>query len=133
MSLLEGPVYKALQEFEITDSNYSHAVKILKKRFGNEQTIIRTRMKALVNIEGNKIMKTSELRGLYDNVNVHIHGLESLGISYDKYGCLLVPVILKRMPEDINLIVAWSTMNEVQGIKETLDVLVNGYYKIKMA
>ena len=62
-------------------------------------------MKALLNIEGHKNMKTDELRELYDNVNVHIRGLEALGISSDKYGCLLIPVILKSMPEDINLIV----------------------------
>ena len=106
MSVLEGPAYMALQGFEISQENYPKAMKMLKERFGNPQTIIGTHMKALVSLEGHPNMKTSELRALFDNINVHIRGLESLGISSDQYGCLLVPVILKRMPEDINLQVA---------------------------
>ena len=91
MGLLQGPAYKALQGFEVTDGNYSHPKEILEKRFGNQQTIIGTHMKALLNIEGHKNMITEEL---------------ALGTPPDKYGCLLIPVILKSMPEDINLIVA---------------------------
>ena len=121
MSLLEGPAYKALQGFEVTDGNYSHAKETLEKRFGNQQTIIGTHMKALLNIEGHKNMKTDELRELYDNFNVHIRGLEALGISSDKYGCLLIPVILKSMPEDINLIVARNTSRDIWDITETMD------------
>jgi len=47
MSLLEGPAYKALQGFEVTDDNYDHAKETLQKRFGNQQTTIGTHMKAL--------------------------------------------------------------------------------------
>jgi len=64
-----------------------------------------------------------ELRELYDNANVHIHGLEALGISSDQYGCLLIPVILKSMPEDINLIVARNISQEVWNIKETMEII----------
>ena len=123
MSLLEGPAYKALQGFEVTDENYNHAKETLQKRFGNQQTIIGTHMKALLSIEGHKNMKTTELRELYDNVNVHIRGLEALGISSDKYGCLLIPVILKSMPEEINLIVARNTSQDVWNIKETMEII----------
>ena len=123
MSLLEGPAYKALQGFEVTDENYDHAKETLQKRFGNQQTIIGTHMKALLSIEGHKNMKMMELRELYDNVNVHIRGLEALGISSDQYGCLLIPVILKSMPEDINLIVARNTSQDVWNIKETMEII----------
>jgi len=123
MSLLEGPAYKALQGFEVTDDNYDHAKETLQKRFGNQQTTIGTHMKALLSIEGHKNMKTTELRELYDNVNVHIRELEALGISLDIYGCLLIPVILKSMPEDINLIVARNTSQDVYNIKETMEII----------
>ena len=123
MSLLEGPAYKALQGFDVTDENYDHAKETLQKRFGNLQTIIGTHMKALLSIEGHKNMKTTELRELYDNVNVHIRELEALGISLDIYGCLLIPVILKSMPEDINLIVARNTSQDVYNIKETMEII----------
>ena len=55
---------------------------------------MKAHMKALISIEGHKNMKTIELRELYDNVDIHVLGPESLGISLDKYGCLLIPVIL---------------------------------------
>jgi len=78
-------------------------------------------MKALLSIEGYKNMDTAELRKLYDNVNVHIRGLEALGISSDKYRCLLIPVTLKTMPKDINLIVARNTSQDVWNIKENME------------
>ena len=123
MSLLEGPAYKALQGFEVTDEKYAHAKETSEKRFGNQQTIIGTHMKALLSIEGHKNMKTAELRELYHNDNVHIRGLEALGISSDKYGCLLIPVILTSMPEDINLIVARNTSQDVWNITETMETI----------
>ena len=123
MSLLEGPAHKALQEFEVTDENYAHAKETLEKRFCNQQTISGTHMKALLSIEGHKNMNTAELRELYDNVNVHIRGLKALGISSDKYGCLLIPVILKSMPEEINLIVARNTSRDVWNITETMETI----------
>ena len=98
MSLLEGPADQALQGFEVTDENYDDAKETLQKRFGSQQTIIGTHMKALLSIEGHKNMKTMEVRELYDNVNSHIRGLEALGISSDQYGCLLILVTLKSMP-----------------------------------
>ena len=92
MSLVEGPVCKALQGFDVTDESYDHEKETLQKRFGNQQTIVGTHMKALLSIEGHKNMKRTELRELHYNANVHIHRLEALCISSDKYGYLLTLV-----------------------------------------
>ncbi|GBM17773.1 hypothetical protein AVEN_140282-1 [Araneus ventricosus] len=43
------------------------------------------------------------LRNLYDQLEVNIRGLESLGISPDSYSCLLFPIIMKAIPPDLAL------------------------------
>ena len=47
---------------------------------------------------------------------VHVRGLESLGVSAEKYGSLLVPVIISRLPEEIALEVARKTSDNVWNI-----------------
>ena len=45
------------------------------------------------------------LRAIYDKIEINVRGLQSLGIKPDQYGCLLVPVIMSKVPEDIRLII----------------------------
>lgn len=59
------------------------------------------------------------LRSFYDNMETHIRGLESLGKSQDTYGDLLVPVILSKLPDEVNRNLArgrqgkeWSIKNQ---------------------
>ena len=54
---------------------------------------------------------------------VHVRGLESLGVSSEKYGSLLVPVIISRMPEDIALQVARKTSEDAWNIREIMDII----------
>jgi len=50
-SLLEGPAYEAKSGPKLTAVNYSEALVILKKRFGNKKHIIDKYMQVLVNVE----------------------------------------------------------------------------------
>ena len=79
----------------LTNANYEKAVELLQKRFGNRQIVISSHMEALTRIP--KIMSISEvkrLRSLYDTVESHVRGLESMDISPDMYGCFLTPIIM---------------------------------------
>ena len=44
------------------------------------------------------------LRHLYDECEIQIRSLESMGVHSDTYGCLLCPVLLQLLPEDIALL-----------------------------
>lgn len=123
VSLLEGPAYKALQGLDVTDENYGHAIEILKTRFGRTQQIISAHMTELLNLQNFSNDRTNDLRSIYDNINVHIRGLESLGVSSERYGCLLVPVIMKRMPNEIALQVARKTSEDVWDINEIMEII----------
>ncbi|MEO0686947.1 MAG: DUF1759 domain-containing protein, partial [Cyanobacteria bacterium J06649_11] len=61
-----------------------------------------------------------QLRAMYDKIEVNVRGLQSLGIKPDQYGCLLVPVIMSKVPEDIRLIILRQFSSE----KWTFEVLL---------
>ena len=76
-------------------------------------------MQALLKLQSCENEKITDLRVIYETIMVHIRGLESLGISSDKYGSLLIPVIISRMPEDIALQVTQQT-SRVYGVSMRL-------------
>ena len=43
------------------------------------------------------------LKELYDNVESNVQALENLGVSYEQFGSLLIPIILENFPNMIKL------------------------------
>ena len=80
-------------------------------------------MKELLHLQNFPNKTTGQLRAIYDGIYVHIRGLESLGVSSEKYGCLLLPVIMSRMPGEISIQVARKTSEEVWNIMEIMEVI----------
>ena len=99
------------------------AVQLLMERFGKTQHIISAHMQSLLKLQSFQNDKLSDIRSIYDTIMVHVRGLESLGVSSEKYGSLLVPVIISRMPEDIALQVARKTSEDVWNIREIMDII----------
>ncbi len=120
---LEGPAFKAVEGLEIIEANYEKAVEILKTRFGNSQQIISTHMQQLLNLQSHPNDRVNHLRSIYDNIMIHIRGLESLGIASEKYGSLLIPLIISRMPGEIALQVARKTSEDIWQINEIMDII----------
>ena len=103
----EGAAYQAIAGLELTNDNYEVAVNVLKQRFGQRQDILNAHMDALLYINTvHKNAEISELRKFYDTVETHSKGLQSLGVDEQAYGTVLVNVLLKRLPEDIQLIIS---------------------------
>lgn len=65
--------------------------------------------------------RPSSLRFLYDKVSVHVRGLSSLGVLFQEYGTLLIPIIVSKLPNKIQLEIAGKSTNEVWKINELLD------------
>ena len=70
-----------------------------------------------------------KLRQLYDTIEVHVRGLQSLDISSETYGMLLVPVLLSKIPEEIRLIIGrkvkddtWDLDTLTTNLKEEIDL-----------
>ena len=78
-------------------------------------------MDALLQVEAViSSQNTRALRRLFDNINCHVHSLRSLGIESDSYGNLLCPVLLNKIPADLQLIVSCK----VSAAEWNLDLLM---------
>ena len=47
--------------------------------------------------------KAAQVRALYDKINVHVRGLNSVGMEPHDYGKFLIPVIMSKLLQDVNL------------------------------
>ena len=75
----------------------------------------------------------SSLRLLYDSVETHIRGLESLGKKTETYGDILVPIIQKKLPNGIKKNLArqngnkeWPLDNLRKAILNEIEILEAG-------
>eukprot|EP00795_Rhopilema_esculentum_P014292 gene14292-5330_t len=103
-SLLEGPAETAISGIQITGANYNEAIDILRQRFAQKQVIINAHMETLLNLQ--KVSSDRDLkafRKLFDTIEVNVRSLKSLGIDFEQYGALLVPVLMSKIPDEIRL------------------------------
>ena len=106
-SLLERSAREAVSGLALTAANYRQAIETLKKRFGCKQLIVNKHMDALLQVEAvTSSQNTRGLRKLLDSVNSHIHSLQSLGVEPGSYSSLLCPVLVNKLPSDLQLLIS---------------------------
>ena len=106
-SLLERSAREAVSGLALTAANYRQAIEMLKKRFGCKQLIVNKHMDALLQVEAvTSSQNTRALRKLLDSVNSHIHSLQSLGVEQGSYSSLLCPVLIGKLPSDLQLLIS---------------------------
>ena len=128
-SLLEGTAASAIAGLSLTEENYDSAVELLNNRFGKCQVIISSHMDSMLNLES--VVNAADIKGirqLYDEMEIHIRSLQSLGVSSESYGTLLVPVILNKIPEELRLLISrkfdkdkWEVSEILMAFKEELE------------
>ena len=127
-SLVTKTAKEAINGLALTADNYTQAIAILEKRFGDKQLIINKHMELLLGIE--TITSSNQLAGLrrmYDRVESNIRSLEALGVPPESYGSLLSSIFLKKLPSDVRLLVSrqlsgdWSLKEIMQGVEEELN------------
>ena len=122
-ALLEGSAAHSIQGLALTEANYTAATDILKERFGKKQQIISGHMDDLLKIPSCSSDRTAHLQLVYDKVHANVRGLESLGIQANQYGSFLIPVVMAKLPADVQLQIARVTTKDVWEIDELLQVL----------
>ena len=104
---LEGRASEAVAGLKLTSANYSEAIAILKKRFGNKLLTITRHMDVLLNIDAVTSQHNLKgLRHLYDSVETQVRGLRALGVPSESYGSLLTSVLMNKLPQELRLIVS---------------------------
>jgi hypothetical protein len=106
-SLLERSAREAIAGLALTSTNYHQAIDTLKRRFGSKQQIVNKHVDTLLQLEGvTSSQNTRALRRLFDNISSHVRSLRSLGVGSDAYGTVLCPVLLAKLPADLQLIIS---------------------------
>ena len=122
--LLEGTAAAAIAGLQTTEANYDEAIDNLTRRFGDHQMIVSGHHDALLHIPpvfSSRDIK--ELRNLYDKVEVDVRGLKSLKVPTTSYGSLLVPVLLKKIPHDVRLLIGRQVKDGQWDLDHLLDLL----------
>ena len=98
---ISGDAARAISGFPLTNTTkYEQAIILLKERFGQSYKIVNAHMQALLNIPKPSTNLIS-LRQFYDTIENHIRGLSALGKSEESFGSLLTPVILGKLPVEL--------------------------------
>ena len=121
--MVEGPAARAIQGLTLSEANYEAAKEILKQRYGRPQQVIAAHMDELLKIPSCMGEKSSQLRYVYDKVSIHVRGLESLGVTAEQYGSMLIPVVMSKLPTEIRVQIARLTSSEVWSIREMLELI----------
>ena len=98
--LLKGEAARAISGLPLTNNNYSTAVTLLRDRFGQNQVLINAYMDALIKTQS-PTCDVKKLRNFYDLCESYIRGLEALDVKSESYGNLLVPIVMKKSPEEM--------------------------------
>ena len=121
-SYLTGAAARAVAGLTMTDSNYDAAIELLQNRFGRKDIVVSAHMSKLLNLT--PVKRSADimaLRHLYDECEIQIRSLESLGVHSDTYGCLLCPVLLQLIPDDIAL--AYTRKSDPSGEWKVLELI----------
>ena len=129
---VEGEEARTISGFAMTNSNYSSVISLLRERFGQQHKIVQAHMHAMVNLPAPSNNYPS-LRSFYDQLESSIRSLESLGETQEKYGSLLVPIVLAKLPAEIRKHLArengsdkWILAELRQALHKELTVLEAG-------
>ena len=123
-SLLDSAAAEAVAGLSLTDANYSEAIAILKKRFGNTQLIVNRHMDALLRITAvTSHYDVKGLRCLYDAIETNVRGLKALEVEAESYGSLMVSILMNKMPPEIRLIVSRNLNSEKWDFKDVMQIL----------
>jgi hypothetical protein len=98
--LVEEPAKSSIAGFALTAVNYSTAVEVLQRRFGNKTVVQRAYVNELLNVKPVfSANDTDGLRKFFDTVESNFRGLEALEVNKKIYSEIVVPTILNKLPE----------------------------------
>ena len=102
-SLLKGEAKSVISGLSLTAAHYETAKTSLEQRYGRKERLIFEHINALMNVAAPSKPSVKELWSLKDELESHVHSLKALGVTGEKYGVILTPLILARLPVEIRL------------------------------
>lgn len=106
----DSPAYELVTSFPPTAMNYPKVIQCLKSRFGSEDVLVEVYVRELLILVLNNTTdgQKNTIASLYDKLETQLHGLETLGVTSDKYAAMLYPLIESAILEEI--LKTWQRM-----------------------
>ena len=119
-SFLKGDTLRAIDGLPLNNANYAVCIDLRKKRFGQKQLVVNAYMDAVMKLPY-ATSDVKKLRRFYDTLEGYLRGLESLEITSKSYGCLLLPILLKKIPEELKRVILRASVDPT--IEDLRDLL----------
>ena len=120
---LRGAATQTISGLPLTGDNYTEAIELLQKRYGNRQVIVSRHMDVLRDLP--KIENSSDLQGLrqlYDKTESTVRSLRGMKVSTESYATVLTPNIMSKIPLELRLLISRKLTNDwdLEGLLEHL-------------
>ena len=123
-SSLLGRAAETISCLQITSATCDSAWQLLEKQFGDKQRLISNFMNRLVKLPAVLEGKDAcSLRRFVGQVEVIIRGLHSLSVDQSTFGSLSIPILLRKLPEDIKLQITRFILSEIWNLEALLELL----------
>ena len=97
---LEGEPSTQIANLEMTAANYNSALEILKDRYGDKQRIIEAHYRKLLNLDP-ETQGYTHLKQFFDNLELHIRGLEAQNKKKEELGDLLTLLLMDKLSGEL--------------------------------
>ena len=112
--LVDGEAARVISGLTLSGANYNSAIQILEERYGNKQLIVSRHMDKLLKLP--PVLSSRDVKGMRnicDSIEANVRSLEALDISSEKYGSLLAPIFMSKIPDEIRLTISRNTTAEI--------------------
>ena len=126
LGYLEGEAESLLKGFHLSAESYPKALDLLKERFGNKEKLISFHMGKIIEIEPvTNVNNVKSLRNLYGTVETKLRNLETFGMKNEEYGPLLIPLLMNKLPNELQLIISRNNTENKFDLKNLLKLFKN--------
>lgn len=105
----------------LSSENYKEAIEILRSRFGNPQVLISAHVESL--LKASRIKNKEDIKGLrklYNDIESCIRNLKTLRLDITGYGCVLIPILKAKLPDDLNIIIARKFGDDIWTLEQLM-------------
>lgn len=105
MQTTKGKAFDFVQSYQVSKNEYKSVIKNLKTRFADDKMLIELYVRELLKLILNQSQNMTFIN-LVDQLDTQLRCLENLGVTKEKYACMLYPLVEASIPEHI--LIAWE-------------------------
>ena len=101
--LLKGEAKTAIAGLSLSGESYDTACAILKERYGRKEKLIFVHVQELLAVSVPSQPSVPDLWEVYNKLQSHVRSLECLDITGDRYGVILTPLVVSKLPQSLRM------------------------------